>query len=57
MKKKQKDHYAKIIIYDFPEMNEYRKARLIQWLKDAAYSLTEEDQKDFAKVYTLKLMK
>lgn len=57
MRKAKLDYHAKLIIYDLPDINEYRKSRLIQWLQATIDGLKQENSKDFSRIYTLKLMK
>ena len=57
----KRDYHARILIYDLPTMNEYWKSKMIIWLRDTANSIENEavgeKAKDFAEIYSLKLMK
>jgi len=57
----KRDYHARILIYDLPTMSEYWKSKLAIWLRDTADSIekdaTGEKASDFAKIYSLKLIK
>jgi hypothetical protein len=57
---KQKDYYAKLIIYGLPTMKTKEKRRLLSWLEASFEEIQKmeiTDQQGFSKVYTKKLMK
>ncbi len=55
--KKQKDYHAKLVIHNLPEMTPVQEQRLFNWVKGISENLRQTSKKEFAKTYTLKLMK